>query len=49
MSNFPLIKELEDDQYPYDYIDHQRIIARGIILNENNEVALIYKRKRYLR
>ena len=42
MSNFPLIKELEDDQYPYDYIDHQRIIARGIILNENNEVALIY-------
>ena len=34
------ILDLKDDQYPYTYIDHVRVIARGVLLNENNEVAL---------
>lgn len=31
---------LKDDQYPYSYIDHTRYVCRGIVLNENNEIAL---------
>lgn len=34
------ILELVDNQYPFTYIDHTRIIARVILLNKNNEIAL---------
>ena len=34
------ILHLQDDQYEYTYIDHVRIIARAVLLNEKNEVAL---------
>ena len=34
------ILHLEDDQYPYTYIDHVRVVARGVLLNEKNEVCL---------
>ena len=33
--------KLEDDQYPLEYIDHTRYIARAILLNDKNKVALI--------
>ena len=35
------ILSLVDEQYPLEYIDHTRYIARAILLNEKNEVALI--------
>ena len=35
-----LILNLNDDEYPFDYISHTRIVVRGIVLNENNEVGL---------
>lgn len=35
------ILSLKDEQYPLEYIDHTRYIARAILLNEKNEVALI--------
>ena len=35
------ILSLIDEQYPLDYIDHTRYIARAILLNDKNEVALI--------
>lgn len=31
---------LEDNEYPFEYIDHTRYISRGILLNEKNEVFL---------
>ena len=34
------ILHLQDDQYEYTYIDHIRVIARAVLLNEKNEVAL---------
>ena len=34
------ILHLKDDQYEYTYIDHVRVIARAVLLNEKNEVAL---------
>ena len=34
------ILHLQDDQYEYTYIDHVRVIARAVLLNEKNEVAL---------
>ena len=34
------IAKLVDDQYPYTFIDHTRIVARGILLNEKNQIAL---------
>ena len=34
------ILRLIDDQYEYTYIDHTRVVARAVLLNENNEVAL---------
>ena len=34
------IFHLQDDQYEYTYIDHIRVIARAVLLNEKNEVAL---------
>ncbi|MGM9857977.1 MAG: NUDIX domain-containing protein [Bacilli bacterium] len=37
-----LIGEFKDDQYNCDYIDHIRNIARAIVLNERNEIALIH-------
>ena len=36
-----LVLSLKDEQYPFTYIDHTRYIARAILLNEKNEVALI--------
>ncbi len=35
-----LLYELQDDQYPFEYIDHTRICARGVVLDEHNRVAL---------
>jgi 8-oxo-dGTP pyrophosphatase MutT (NUDIX family) len=35
-----LLYELQDDQYPYEYIDHTRPCARGVIVNEKGEIAL---------
>ena len=37
-----LLYKLQDDQYPFTYIDHVRNIARGFILNEQSEVLLEY-------
>lgn len=37
-----IINELIDDQYEYSYIDHERMIARAVVLNESNEIALIH-------
>ena len=34
------ILKLEDNEYPYTYIDHVRYVSRGILLNNKNEVAL---------
>ena len=34
------ILHLQDDQYPFTYIDNVRYVSRGILLNENNEVFL---------
>ena len=34
------ILHLQDNQYEYTYIDHVRVIARAVLLNEKNEVAL---------
>ena len=34
------ILHLQDDQYPYTYIDHVRYVSRGILLNDKNEIAL---------
>ena len=36
-----VVASLTDEQYPLEYIDHTRYIARAILLNEKNEVALI--------
>ena len=36
-----LVLSLKDEQYPLEYIDHTRYIARAVLLNEKNEVALI--------
>ena len=36
------ICELNDDQYSYDYIDHIRNVARAIVINDKNEIALIH-------
>lgn len=35
------INKLKDNQYPYTYIDHTRIIARAFLLNDKNEVCLL--------
>ena len=35
------INKLKDNQYPFTYIDHTRIIARAILLNDKNEVCLL--------
>ena len=35
-----LILNLNDDEYPFDYISHTRIVVRGIVLNENNKIGL---------
>lgn len=34
------ILHLQDDQYPYTYIDNVRYVSRGILLNDKNEVLL---------
>ena len=36
-----LIGKFKDTAYPFSYIDHNRTVARAIILNENNEILLI--------
>ncbi len=35
-----LLYELQDDEYAYDYIDHTRPCARGVVINHQGEVAL---------
>jgi 8-oxo-dGTP pyrophosphatase MutT (NUDIX family) len=32
--------ELIDDQYAFDYIDHTRPCARGVVINDRGEIAL---------
>ncbi len=32
----------QDPYYPFSYIDHRRIIVRAVVLNENNEAALLH-------
>lgn len=34
------ILKLLDEEYPLEYIDHVRKVARGILLNEKGEIAL---------
>lgn len=36
-----IIQKLIDDQYPFSYIDHVRKCSRGVVYNDNNEVALV--------
>lgn len=31
---------LKDDQFPFTYINEDRIVCRAILINENNEIAL---------
>ena len=35
-----LLLELTDDQYSFDYIDHTRPCARGVVINDEGHVAL---------
>ena len=35
------ILSLEDEQYPFTYIDHVRYVSRGILLNEKGQIALM--------
>ena len=35
-----LLLKLQDNEYPFTYIDHTRIVARAILINDKNEVAL---------
>lgn len=35
-----IILNLEDTEYPYKRITHTRIVVRGIVLNDNNEIGL---------
>ena len=35
------ILHLKDNQYEFTYIDHIRYVSRGILLNDNNEIALM--------
>lgn len=32
----------EDPYYPYTYTDHKRTIVRAVVINENNQVALLH-------
>lgn len=36
-----LLASLRDDQYPFTYTDHVRLIARGVVYNDKKEIALI--------
>ena len=33
------ILKLKDEEYPFDYVDHTRKTARGILMNEKGEIA----------
>ena len=35
-----LLLNLQDNEYPYTYIDHTRIVARAILINDKKQVAL---------
>jgi len=35
-----LLAEYVDDQYPFEYIDHTRLIARAVAFNDDGEIAL---------
>ena len=37
-----LLYTLTDEEFPYDGIDHVRDISRGVIYNDNQEIALIH-------
>ena len=36
-----IIANLNDDQYPFSYINHIRNVARGVVINGKNEVAFV--------
>ena len=42
VNQMKLLADLQDDQYPYKQITHNRIITRGVILNDKNEVLLLH-------
>lgn len=33
---------LKDEQYPLDYIDHNRYIARAVIINNDRKIAILH-------
>ncbi len=33
---------LKDDEYPLDYIDHNRYIARAVIINDDKKIAILH-------
>ncbi|MCR5506060.1 MAG: NUDIX domain-containing protein [Bacilli bacterium] len=35
-----ILLKLEDDEFPFTYIDHDRYVARAILINDKHEVAL---------
>ena len=37
--------EYQDDQYPFSGFDHLRVIARGIVMNEEGKVAIHHIRR----
>lgn len=34
------LRVFKDNEYPFTYIDHTRYVVRGIILDQNNKIAL---------
>ena len=36
-----VINKLKDNEYPYIKTTHERIVVRGVVLNELNQVALV--------
>ena len=42
VNQMKLLADLQDDQYPHKQITHNRIITRGVILNDKNEVLLLH-------
>lgn len=37
-----LLAIYKDEYFPKSYIDHDRLVSRGIIINEKNEVLMLY-------
>ena len=37
-----LLAIYKDEYFPKSYIDHDRLVSRGIIINEKNEILMLY-------